>query len=292
MSVKTVLVPLIGSDEACDETALRSALTLARRLGAHVDALHVRLDPRSAAAFVGEGMTSAMIESVIDMAEKDGQKRQQTARALFEETCQELSITTDPPIEGEQEGVTATFVEREGNREEVLLNFGRMFDLIVVCKKAGEDNTGNDMVINAALLETGRPVLVVDSPLQDSFGKNAAVIWNGSVESSRAITHALPVLRTAEKVTLICAMDDLDDELHPEEAIRYLKRHGIEANSCEIRGSSGRTTADLLMSQAGQCGADILVMGAYTRSRLRRLFFGAVTGEVLEKCELPVLMAH
>ncbi len=292
MSVKTVLVPLIGSDEACDQTALRSALTLARRLGAHVDALHVRLDPRSAAAFVGEGMTSAMIESVIDMAEKDGQKRQQTARTLFDETCRELSIKTSTPAQDEEEDVTAAFVEREGNREEVLLNFGRMFDLIVVCKKASEDNSGNDMVINAALLETGRPVLVVDSPLQDSFGKNAAVIWNGSVESSRAITHSLPILKAAEKVTLICAMDDLDDELHPEEAIRYLKRHGIEASSCEIRGSSGRTTADLLMSQAGQCGADILVMGAYTRSRLRRLFFGAVTGEVLEKCELPVLMAH
>ncbi len=289
MSVKTVLVPLVGSDTACDSTALKSALVAAKRLDAHVDALHVKLDPRSAAAFVGEGMTSAMIESVIDMAEKDGEKRRQEAKSLFDSLCASQNMRTE---NADGTGPSAEFVERHGSREDVLLSYGRMFDLIVVCKNANEDNTANDMVINAALLETGRPVLVVDSPLEETFGKNAAVIWNGSVESSRAITHSLPILKTADKVTLICAMDDLDDDLHSEEAIRYLARHGVQANACEIRGASGRTTADLLMSQAEKCGADFLVMGAYTRSRLRRLFFGAVTGEVLEKSKLPVLMAH
>ncbi|WP_169546114.1 universal stress protein [Sneathiella aquimaris] len=283
MSVKTVLVPLVGSDHTCDTTALDSALTVASRLKAYVDALHVRLDPRSAAAFVGEGMTSAMIESVIDMAEKDSRARRQTALNLFNKTTEKLDKALDGKV---------NFVERQGNREDVLLNYGRLCDLIVVCKNANEENTSNEMVINAALLETGRPVLVVDSPITKEFGKNVAVIWNGSAESSRAITHALPILKDADKVTLICAVDDLDDELHSEEAIRYLERHGIAASACEIRGSSGRTTADLLMSQAEKCGADFLVMGAYTRSRLRRLFFGAVTGEILEKCKLPVLMAH
>lgn len=283
MSLKTVLVPLLGSDTVCDRTALKSALNLSTRLDSFVDALHVRLDPRSAAAFVGEGMTSAMIESVIDIAEKDSEKRRTAVQQLFEE-CRK-----------EQNGPKAdqvSLVERQGNREDVLLSFGRMFDLIVVCKKTIEENTGNEMVINAALLETGRPVLVVDSELNPDFGKNVAVIWNGSIESSRAMSHALPILKTSEKVTLISAVDDLDDELHPDEAIQYLARHGIKADSCEIHGSSGRTTADLLMNQANSCGADLLVMGAYTRSRLRRLFFGAVTGEILEKCELPVLMAH
>jgi nucleotide-binding universal stress UspA family protein len=46
------------------------------------------------------------------------------------------------------------------------------------------------------------------------------------------------------------------------------------------------------MAQAEECGADLLVSGAYTHSRLRRLFFGAVTGEVIENCSIPVLMAH
>ncbi|MEE8544225.1 MAG: universal stress protein, partial [Alphaproteobacteria bacterium] len=39
-------------------------------------------------------------------------------------------------------------------------------------------------------------------------------------------------------------------------------------------------------------GADLLVMGAYTRSRVRRLIFGGVTREVLEGADIPLLMAH
>lgn len=293
MSVKTILVPLSGSDTACDTVALSSALNIAKRQNAHVDVLYVRLDPRSAAAFVGEGMTSAMIESVISMAEKDSKVRQETAQALFDETCGRMSIDIDNETpSGSRMTPSARFVIRQGGREEVLLNYGRMFDLIVVCKNASDENQGNELIINTALLETGRPVMVIDSILEENFGKNIAVIWNGSVESSRAITHALPVLKEAEKVTLISAVDDLDEEINPEEAIRYLAFHGIDADSCEIHGSSGKSTAESLMSAANNCQADFLVMGAFTRSRLRRLFFGAVTGEILASCKLPVLMAH
>ncbi len=293
MSVKTILVPLSGSDSNCDSIALTSAFNMAKHLGAHVDVLHVKLDPRSAAAFVGEGMTSAMIESVINMAEKDSETRRDAAYSLYKETCETLSVTVDDELPtGMLNTASARFVERQGSREDVLLNFGRMFDLIVVCKNASKDNTGNDLTINTALLETGRPVMVVDTPLEESFGKKIAVIWNGSVESSRAITHSLPLLKEAEKVTLISAIDDLDEEINPEEAIRYLAFHGIKAGTCEIRGTSGRSTAESLMTQAEKCNADFLVMGAFTRSRLRRLLFGAVTGEILDKCKLPVLMAH
>ncbi|TNE40997.1 MAG: universal stress protein, partial [Alphaproteobacteria bacterium] len=64
------------------------------------------------------------------------------------------------------------------------------------------------------------------------------------------------------------------------------------ADRCEISGTSGKSTAESLIAQAEKCDADLLVMGAYTRSRLRRLFFGAVTEEVLSSCPIPVFMAH
>ena len=38
------------------------------------------------------------------------------------------------------------------------------------------------------------------------------------------------------------------------------------------------------------CGADMLVMGAYTRDRFRRVIFGGVTGEILDQMPVPVLM--
>jgi nucleotide-binding universal stress UspA family protein len=253
----------------------------------------IKIDPRTAAAFVGEGMTSAMIESVIDLAEKDGEKRRQAAHSQFKKICDKehvpiIEAIADRPLSG----ASAQFVEKQGNREEVLLMYGRLFDLIVVSKLKEDEDGSHRLMINTALRETGRPVLLVEDTVEETVGSKIALAWNGSVESSRAIFYALPLLRNAQSVTLISAVDDLDEEVHSEDAIRYLALHGISAKSCEITGGSGKSTAESLLAQATKCDADLLVMGAYTRSRLRRLFFGAVTEEILESCPIPVLLAH
>ncbi len=293
MSFKSILVPVTGAENDCDSRALESALRLADRFGAHVDALHIKIDPRTAAAFVGEGMTSAMIESVIDLAEKDGEKRREIAHTKFRDICINANV---PVIKAMSErpvsGVSAQFIEKQGNREEVLLMYGRLFDLIVVSKLKEDEDGSHRLMINTALRETGRPVLLVEDTVKEMVGSKIALAWNGSVESSRAIFYSLPLLRNAESVTLISATDDLDEEVHSEDAIRYLALHGISAKGCEITGSSGKSTAESLLAQATKCNADLLVMGAYTRSRLRRLFFGAVTEEILESCPIPVLLAH
>lgn len=293
MSFKSILVPVTGAENDCDIRALESAFKLADRYSAHIDALHIKIDPRTAAAFVGEGMTSAMIESVIDLAEKDGEKRRQAAHAQFKEIAGKAGIPVIEAIsERPADGPSAQFVEKQGNREEVLLMYGRLFDLIVVSKLKEDEDGSHRLMINTALRETGRPVLLMEETVNEMIGQKIALAWNGSVESSRAISYSLPLLRNAESVTLISAIDDLDEEVHSEDAVRYLALHGISAKSCEITGSSGKSTAESLLAQATKCEADLLVMGAYTRSRLRRLFFGAVTEEILESCPIPVLLAH
>ncbi|WP_025899403.1 universal stress protein [Sneathiella glossodoripedis] len=293
MSIKAILVPLNGSDKPCDANAVSSALNIAKRLNAAVDGLHVKRDPRTAAAFVGEGMTTAMIESVIELADKDVQNRCDTALSTFTDQCAAVGV---PLVDAKDLQNLSTpagrFVEISGNQEEFLPEYGRMFDLIVACKKTSSDNTQNELVINAAILETGRPVLVIDEPLGENFGDRIAVIWNGSVEASLAITQSLPLLQNATAVSLICAVDDLSEDIRPDDALRYLALHGVKAQSCIIKGGSGKSTAQALMDAAGKFEADFVVMGAYTKSRLRRLFFGAVTGEMLENCSLPTLLVH
>ncbi|WP_373086926.1 universal stress protein [Sneathiella sp.] len=294
MPFKNILVPLSGAANNSDAQSLESAFHLATRFSAHVNALHIKIDPRTAAAFVGEGMTSTMIESVIEMAEKDGEERRQRAHALFNEMSSRMSIPAindiaDRPVSG---GATARFVEKQGNREDTLHSYGRLFDLIVICKQNDEEEINNDLIINTALRETGRPVLLMDKAIAADCGKRVVLAWNGSVESSRALTYSLPFLKAAEKVMLVSAIDDLHEDIHPEAVLRYLTMHGITADRCEITGSNGKSTAESLLAQAKKCDADLLVMGAYTRSRLRRLFFGAVTEEILAHCPIPVLLAH
>ena len=294
MHFKNVLVPISGAANDSDAVALESAFNLAIRFGAHVNALHIKIDPRSAAAFVGEGMTSTMIESVIEMAEKDGAKRRQRARELFKEVSGRMEIPVINNISDRPtaDGPSARFVEKQGNSEDTLHSYGRLFDVIVIPKQDGEEQLNSSRLINTALRETGRPVLLMDKAMPLDIGKRVAFAWNGSVESSRALSYSLPFLQTAEKVMLISAVDDLDEDIHPEAVQRYLTMYGVTADRCEITGSNGKSTAESLLAQAAKCDADLLVMGAYTRSRLRRLFFGAVTEEVLNNCPIPVFMAH
>ncbi|MDF2367615.1 universal stress protein [Sneathiella sp.] len=294
MHFKNILVPLSGANNDSDAKALESAFNLAIRFGAHVNALHIKIDPRSAAAFVGEGMTSTMIESVIEMAEKDGEERRKRARELFKEISERMQIPEIHDIADRPagEGPSTRFVEKQGNSEDTIHSYGRLFDLIIICKQEGEEQINNSLLINAALRETGRPVLLLNKVLPKDVGLRVAFAWNGSVESARALSYSLPFLQTAEKVMLISAVDDLDEDIHPLAVQRYLTMYGVQADRCEISDSNGKSTAESILAEAGKCNADILVMGAYTRSRLRRLFFGAVTEEVLNNCPIPVFMAH
>ena len=53
-----------------------------------------------------------------------------------------------------------------------------------------------------------------------------------------------------------------------------------------------RSPGATILAQARELGADLLVKGAYTQSRIRQLIFGGPTQHILERAELPVLMAH
>lgn len=294
MYFKNILVPLSGAANSCDTAALESAFNLARRFGAHVNVLHIKIDPRTAAAFVGEGMTSTMIESVIDMAEKEGLERRQRAHATFDAVtaAMQISAVTKIAERSDPAGPSARFVEMQGNSEDVIHSYGRLFDLIIICKQEGEEQISNALLINTALRETGRPVLLIDSVQPRTLGKRVAFAWNGSVEASRALSYSLPFLQTAEKITLISAIDDLDEAIYPEAVQRYLAMYGVTADRCEIDSANGKSTAESILAAAAKSEADLLVMGAYTRSRLRRLFFGAVTEEILSNSPISVFMAH
>src|SRR5690606_3643784 len=250
--------------------------------------------PRTAAAFVGEGMTSTMIESVIDMAEKEGLERRQRAHACFDAMTASMNITVVNKVSARRDPAapSARFVEMQGNSEDVIHSYGRLFDLIIICKQTGDEQISNALLINTALRETGRPVLLFDSAQPKTLGKRVAFAWNGSVEASRALTYSLPFLQTAEKITLISAIDDLDEAIYPEAVQRYLTMHGVKSDRCEIDSGNGKSTAESIMNAAAKSEADLLVMGAYTRSRLRRLFFGAVTEEILNNSPIPIFMAH
>jgi nucleotide-binding universal stress UspA family protein len=140
-----------------------------------------------------------------------------------------------------------------------------------------------------------RPVLVVpyaghfDAPFQ-----RVLVAWDGSRESTRAVTAAIPLLRHAANVTLAVFNAGSEPDIHGREPgadmALYLARHGVA-----VEVSSQATAIDIgsaLLSFAADIDADLLVMGCYGHSRFREIMLGGATRTILHSMTLPVLMAH
>lgn len=276
MSIKNILA-VIG-DAGGSRATLQTALQVGRILNCHVDALHVRPDPVAALPLVGEAMSGAMVDEMMVVAEREAASRAKAAAAMFAE----LSATA---------GTQATWLEDTGIEEQVVAVRACRADLIMLGRPTRENETAALMTLNAALMQSGRPVLV--APPQGSPAssfKRIAVFWNGSIEATRATTAALPFLKSAEQVTVLRVEEE--EWFAPTDDLEaFLGHHGVRTVISKALPRQGRTGTALLAATT-ESGADMMVMGAYTRSKLRQLILGSVTGHVMQHATLPVLLCH
>lgn len=290
MPLKIILTAVAGRET--DAATLDVALAVARRFSAHIEALHVKGDPRDAIPFLGEGASGVLIEQIMTAAERDAGTRSGKARAVFDSwrATSGLPVATRP---GEGTGATVAWREEVGTEEECMARHGRVCDLIVVGRPPADDSGASTVLFETALFDSGRPVLVAPpqpAAAPPAVESPALIFWTGSAEAARAIGGALPLLAIAGRVTVVCAnVGGKVADAAP--LIDYLAWHGIKAQTREPLDITPAAGAELLAG-AKRDGAGLLVMGAYTQSRLRQLIYGSVTKHVLTSAELPVLMAH
>lgn len=288
MPIKTILVPLDGTEGA--QLVLDSAFAVAQHLAAHVEVLHVRADSKNAVPLLGEGMSGAMIEEMIDLAEKEAMSRAHKARAMFEEACRRLSIPVVDAPPGPQ-GPSAAWVDETGREDEVTAQRGRLADLIVVARPTPDSDVTFRMTLNAAIRETGRPVLVIPPGGAKVAGRKVAIAWNGSHESSRAVRLAMTFVESADEVFILTAEGGGTRACAASQLAKYLAWHGIQAKTRTFE-IADRAGGEDLLKECKEVGADLLIMGAYTQSRVRTLILGGVTSHVLGHADLPVVMAR
>ncbi len=287
MAIKVILTPLFGNES--DATALATAQALAERTGAHIDAIHVRADPRSMIPYIGEGISGALIDEIVRNAENQGKERAKKVRKTFDD----WRAAAGTPLAGTAgEGPSCGWTEVTGRPDAIIARRGRLADLIVLCRPSGDDNTTiATETLEAALLESGRPILVAAAAPGKTLGRRIAIAWNGGAEASRAVAASLPLLAAADAVTAITIGEPAAPQADGAGLIDYLARHGVAAR-LDSREKSNAPVGGALLAAAESEDADLMVMGAYTHSRLRELVFGGVTRDILGAAGLPVLMAH
>jgi nucleotide-binding universal stress UspA family protein len=145
------------------------------------------------------------------------------------------------------------------------------------------------------MLNCARPVLIIPSAGQFShIGKNVLVAWDGSMEATRAITNAIPLLKRAKNVTVALFNPNAQIDVHGEQPgadiALFLARHNIKVEV--VQKNTSVDIGNALLSTAADLQSDMIVMGGYGHTRFREVILGGVTMTVLNSMTIPVLMSH
>jgi len=189
------------------------------------------------------------------------------------------------------ESNTARFRWRGGSAVEdgALGSLGRVHDVTVLGRPGGRG--ARMTALEAALFDSGRPVLMAPPVAPRSFGETVLIHWNASTETARCMLFAMPLLKKARRVSLIAVEGAIVPGPSIKDAVGYLDANGIAASDKTVTGR-GIRPGEAILAEAAAQGADLLIKGAYTQSRLRQMIFGGATSHILSAADLPVFFAH
>jgi nucleotide-binding universal stress UspA family protein len=277
--MKTILIP--SEDHDAMPAVLESARLIARIFDSYMEGLAVR--PSAASYVTVEPVSSLAIAEVYD-----GTAARQT-QGQFEAFMQAHGV---PPAAQQEPAVCSYGWPRsEAADDSVIGSYGRVFDLIVLGRPGRAPENPRMAPLEAALFDSGRPVLLAPPSVPKTIGRNVLVAWNGGTEQARTNTFALPLLRLADQVTVLTVEGGTTPGPSCEEATRHLRRNGVKAVAVTVKPGS-RTTGEVILDRAASLGCDLLIKSAYTQSRLRQMIFGGATRHILAQATLPVFMAH
>jgi hypothetical protein len=158
-----------------------------------------------------------------------------------------------------------------------------------------EDDNGSAWDIPGVILKTGVPCIVLPHHgVHYTPFERIAIGWNGSPEAMRAVHSALPFLQG--KHVLLMRGEESDKysgvEWDPPFNIdEYLRHRGVTVVPHAITAQHDDAGAAIL-EEAMRFNADLLVMGAYGRSRFSEWMLGGATRHVLTWADIPVLLRH
>lgn len=283
MSFKTVafktVFMTVGTEQ--DDSALKRAIGICEGLGAHLVTLVLGVASPPPVSPYGV-VSNDLWASEVDQGQADAKTRAEAVEALLAPSG--ISYSIEPQ-----------FIDR-GSVTALAARYARYADLTLIAPRASRAQNTQDWVMNGALFESGRPILLLpEADVHFPRIDRAIIAWDASVEASKAVRDAIGLLKSAAAVdaVLIDPVPSFDGH-GPEpgaDLATYLGRHDIRATVTRLP-KEGQDVGDVLRRAAADLGADLIVMGGFGHSRLRQRFFGGTTTNMMSNLELPVLMAH
>src|SRR5579862_8872690 len=281
----SILMPL--ARELPTSHVFDTTLWLAQELKAQVQAAYIRLNSDAAALLIPEVIAAAGVTR--DAIEQESRQAAAAAEARFSEWRNRnggLTMAAD----GLESSWAANWSGHVGEYEPIITRFGRLSDFIVLPRP-----TANEIVAqrcaDAAIFGTGRPTLLVGDRIPSDLTDNILIAWNGSLQASRAVFGAMPLLCLAKRVTIFTALKYGAEAVDLDDLAATLRDRGIHTPEV-VFPPEGHSTGAALVTAAETHRATLIVMGAYTHSRMREAFLGGVTRHLLARAPVPLLMGH
>ena len=276
--IKDIVVNLpIGATR--EAAVIHFAASVAARLDAHLTGIAFVYEPLLP-VMVGVYRTPAIIEA-------QRAENARAAQAVVEEFEQAVNAAA---VSGETHRIDTPVTDAP----KAFARLARHFDLAVVAQPEPQQPALARLLVEAALFESGRPVLVVPYIQAAPLGlERVLVCWDGSRSEARAVGDAMALLARAKAIEIVMVTGEAakSQELHGADIARRLARHGARVELKEI-ASAGIDVASTILSHAVDASVDLLVMGGYGHSRLREFLLGGVTRGILASMTVPGLMSH
>jgi len=280
--MKTILVPTEHGSTMV--SALDTALLLAQKFDSCIEGFALR---PAVADLVAMDPDSGL--TMVAVKENDAEMVRQ-AEMLFRSFMENHRIA---PRDGEARAALSwTWLKDAPSGHDFVGSYGRVFDMIVLARPGDEWQSPSMITLESALFESGRPVLIAPPNSPRSLGTNILVAWNNSTEQARTMADAMPLLRLADRITILTVEGATVAGPSGEQMAHSLKMNGIAADTVTMKPAAKRSAGETILAKADELGCDLIVKGAYTQSRLRQMIFGGTTRHILANAKLPVLMAH
>jgi nucleotide-binding universal stress UspA family protein len=280
--MKTILVPTENGSAMA--SALDTALLLAQKFEGCIEGFPLR---PAVADLVAMDPDSGL--TMVAVKENDAEMVRQ-AEMLFRAFMENHRVPQR--VDEAQASLSFTWLNEAPSGHDFVGSYGRVFDVIVLARPGDEWQSPSMITLESALFESGRPVLIAPPASPRSLGTNILVAWNNSTEQARTMADTMPLLRLAERITILTVEGATVAGPSGEQMARSLKMNGIAAATVTMKPVGKRSAGETSLAKAEELGCDLIVKGAYTQSRLRQMIFGGTTRHILANAKLPVLMAH
>jgi nucleotide-binding universal stress UspA family protein len=279
------MVPVRGDGKG--ENVLAYAAVLARRFSARVRIVHCH--PKSSDLLSYGVVIPKVVRDQIEaaMSSASGVTEAQLMQE-FRDLAAKFGLAEEDHEPGKP---TARFIEFAGKQMEAVRTHGRLADLICVPQPDPKLNLGIN-TLKSALFSSGRPVMMCpeQESVSEDFADHVAIGWNGSLEATRAVAMSLPLIASAQAVTILSGGKS-QPAAGPDELQRYLELKGIPSTIRQFE-AQGANVGERLLSETKAAGAGLLIMGAYHDSYERESLFGGNSQVVVQKSDIPVVLVH